>query len=68
MRVFGIFVVIALIGTPLSAQWYKPTTPGVPRTEDGKPDLAAETPRTADGKPTAARGRSGRGTVMSCFI
>ena len=37
--------------TPLSAQWLKYPTPGVPRTADGKPDLTAPTPRTADGTP-----------------
>lgn len=35
----------------VSAQWLKYPTPGVPRTADGKPDLAAPAPRTPDGKP-----------------
>ncbi len=35
----------------LSAQWINYPTAGVPRTPDGKPNLAAATPRTADGKP-----------------
>jgi hypothetical protein len=35
----------------MSAQWIRYPTAGVPRTRDGKPDLAAKTPRTADGKP-----------------
>lgn len=35
----------------LLAQWLKYPTAGVPRTRDGKPDMAAATPRTADGKP-----------------
>jgi len=35
----------------LSAQWLKYPTAGVPRTEDGKPNLMAPAPRTADGKP-----------------
>src|ERR1700682_4466132 len=41
----------ALLSIPLAAQWltYKP--PGIPRTPDGKPNLAAPAPRTADGKP-----------------
>lgn len=34
-----------------SAQWIHYPTQGVPRTKDGKPDLAAAAPRTADGKP-----------------
>jgi hypothetical protein len=35
----------------LPAQWLKYPTPGIPRTSDGKPNLAAHTPKTADGKP-----------------
>jgi hypothetical protein len=35
----------------LSAQWLNYPTPGIPRTPDGKPNLAAPAPRTADGKP-----------------
>jgi len=42
--------VLAVPGT-LSAQWLDYPTSGVPRTADGKPDLAARAPRTADGKP-----------------
>ncbi len=34
-----------------SAQWLHFPTPGIPRTADGKPNLAAPAPRTADGKP-----------------
>ena len=33
------------------AQWLKYPSAGVPRTADGKPNLAARTPRTPDGKP-----------------
>jgi hypothetical protein len=33
------------------AQWLNYPTPGIPRTKDGKADLAAPTPRTSDGKP-----------------
>ena len=36
---------------PLRAQFVKFPTPGVPRTADGKPNLAAPAPRTPDGKP-----------------
>jgi hypothetical protein len=35
----------------LSAQWPPYPTARVPRTPDGKPNLAAPAPRTADGKP-----------------
>lgn len=44
-----------LIGVTLaaaaSAQWVNYPTPGLPRTQDGKPNLAAPAPRTPDGKP-----------------
>src|SRR5579871_363247 len=36
---------------PLAAQWPNTPTPGVPRTADGKPNLAAACPRARDGKP-----------------
>jgi hypothetical protein len=36
---------------PLSAQWLNYPTPGIPRTADGKPNLAAPAPTTPDGKP-----------------
>ena len=34
-----------------AAQWLDYPTPGLPRTRDGKPNLAAPAPRTRDGKP-----------------
>jgi hypothetical protein len=40
-----------LLATGVSAQWINYPTPGIPRTPDGKPNLAAPAPRTADGKP-----------------
>ena len=36
---------------PAAAQWLDYPTPGVPRLEDGSPDLDAPTPRTPEGKP-----------------
>ncbi|HLK48963.1 MAG TPA: hypothetical protein VKT49_12560, partial [Bryobacteraceae bacterium] len=36
---------------PLAAQWLDHPTPGLPRTANGKPNLAAPAPRTADGHP-----------------
>lgn len=42
---------LALSPSPVAAQWLDYPTAGVPRTPEGKPDLAAPTPRTADGKP-----------------
>ena len=37
--------------TPVHGQWLKYPTPGVPRTGDGKPNLAAPASRTPDGRP-----------------
>jgi hypothetical protein len=36
---------------PVSSQWLDHPTRGIPRTADGRPNLAAPAPRTADGKP-----------------
>ena len=44
-------VILSAFTAPLSAQWIKHPAPGIPRTADGKPNLAAPAPRTADGKP-----------------
>lgn len=41
----------AIWGSPAAAQWLDYPTPGIPRTPDGKPNLAAPAPRTAEGKP-----------------
>src|SRR5712671_3723363 len=43
----------AALGWPAaaSAQWLKYPTADLPRTADGKPNLAAPVPKTADGKP-----------------
>jgi len=35
----------------LNAQWLHQPTPGIPRTPDGRPNLAASAPRTPQGKP-----------------
>ena len=45
-----LFLLVAMI-VPLPAQWLRVTTPGIPRTADGKPNLTAPAPKTADGKP-----------------
>jgi hypothetical protein len=43
---------LALVFTASAvAQWLNLPTPGIPRTPDGKPNLAAPAPRTTDGKP-----------------
>jgi len=46
-----IFVVVIVLVAAAPAQWLNYPTAGLPRTRDGKPDLAAPTPKTADGKP-----------------
>ncbi len=40
-----------LLSVPVSAQYFDQPDPRIPRTKDGKPDLAAKAPRTPDGKP-----------------
>ena len=47
----AVALVLSALCLPLAAQWFNYPTPGIPRTPDGKPDLAAPAPRTADGKP-----------------
>jgi len=53
MRHRNIWILIATLAAPefLSAQWLNHPTPGIPRTADGKPNLAAPAPRGPDGKP-----------------
>jgi hypothetical protein len=40
-----------LLVVPAAAQWLNLSTPGLPRTPDGKPNLTAPPPRAADGHP-----------------
>ena len=51
MRALALVIVLSALATPVSAQWLKHPTPGIPRTPDGKPNLTAPVPRTPDGKP-----------------
>ena len=44
-------LIVCALSTPLAAQWLKEPTTGIPRTAEGKPNLAAPTPRMPDGKP-----------------
>jgi hypothetical protein len=46
-----VVVVVAVTTGPLSAQWFKYRTPGVPRTRNGEVNLSAPAPRLANGKP-----------------
>src|SRR6185436_17873245 len=52
------------VAVPADAQWLSLPTPSIPRTADGKPDLAAPTPRSADGHPDFSGLWSGRPVVM----
>ena len=45
------YAVVLLLAPPVTAQWPRLPTPGVPRNADGTPNLAAPPPRTRDGKP-----------------
>jgi hypothetical protein len=45
-----VLVTLLIAGAPAAAQWLNYPTPDLPRTADGKPNLAAPTPRTADGR------------------
>ena len=51
MNKIPIALFIVLLPASLGAQWLSLPTPGIPRTPDGKPNLAAPAPRTPDGKP-----------------
>ena len=44
-------IIAVLMAGPVSAQWLNLPTPGIPRTPEGKPNLAAPAPRAANGKP-----------------
>jgi len=44
-------LMLCAMSVSLMAQWPSHTTPRMPRTPDGKPDLSAPAPRSVDGKP-----------------
>src|SRR5262245_27137272 len=44
-------LVLSLACEAADAQWLNQPTPGLPRSADGKPNLAAPAPRAADGRP-----------------
>jgi hypothetical protein len=44
-------LMLFLASAPVAAQWLTLSTPNIPRTADGEPDLSAPAPRTADGRP-----------------
>jgi hypothetical protein len=49
-----LIVAVLASSTPIAAQWLNHPTAGIPRTADGKADLAAPVPRKANGKPVLA--------------
>ncbi|MDP9113894.1 MAG: hypothetical protein M3O20_09440 [Acidobacteriota bacterium] len=51
MKVLVLASVSLALMAPLQAQWLNYPTPGIPRTADGKPNVAAPAPRTPEGKP-----------------
>ena len=51
MKISFAFAATFAITATLHAQWLHYPTRGVPRTPDGRPNLAAPAPRTPDGKP-----------------
>src|SRR6185295_18430184 len=48
---FVVAVAMSVTASPLAAQWLHYRNGQIPRTPDGKPNLAAPAPRAADGKP-----------------
>jgi hypothetical protein len=42
---------VAGLSRPVAAQWLKVPSAGIPRTADGKPNLAAPAPTASDGRP-----------------
>jgi len=51
MNRISFVIALGLTTSFLQAQWIKQPTSGIPRTADGKPNLAAPAPKTTDGKP-----------------
>jgi hypothetical protein len=51
MKTVWLVLILVTTSTSLGAQWLTHPSPGIPRTADGKPDLAAAAPRTPDGNP-----------------
>ena len=49
--IVALFAAVVLSASSAPAQWLQFPTAGIPRTPDGKPNLAAPAPRASDGKP-----------------
>lgn len=57
-------VSFAAIAVPIDAQWLDHPTPNIPRTADGRPNLAAPAPRGGDGHPDLSGPWTGRPIVL----
>jgi hypothetical protein len=55
---------MAAVALPAHAQWLNHPTPNIPRTSDGKPNLAAPAPRGADGHPDLSGPWTGRSAIF----
>jgi hypothetical protein len=51
MKILVVAGITLALGTPVAAQWLDHRTPGIPRTAEGAPNLAAPAPRLPDGTP-----------------
>ena len=60
-----LLVLLMALAPPCGAQWLNQPSPNIPRTADGKADLAAPAPRTADGHPDLSGNWQGRPVVFS---
>jgi hypothetical protein len=58
-------VSFAAVVLPANAQWLNHPTPNIPRTSDGKPDLAAPAPRGPDGHPDLSGPWTGRSALIA---
>ena len=63
-RTGAMAVLLVAIALPAGAQWLNQPTPNLPRTADGKPNLAAPAPRGADGRPDLSGHWSGRSVAF----
>ncbi|MDC1528708.1 hypothetical protein N8600_06605 [Gammaproteobacteria bacterium] len=46
---FIAIAILLLVTSPLQAQWFDWSTPGIPRTAEGRVDMSAPVPRSSDG-------------------
>ena len=51
MRIVPAIAILLIMHGAAWAQWITVTQPNIPRTPDGKPNLAAPAPKTSDGRP-----------------